>query len=464
MRAAYESEYSQFVVVYGRRRVGKTFLVRETFNYTFTFEHSGMANTPRGIQLQAWRQSLNEAGYECKQTPTNWMEAFGLLRELIKASNEKKKVVFVDELPWLDTRSSGFVPALEFFWNSWASARKDVLLIVCGSATSWIINEVFRNHGGLHNRVTQQIYLAPFTLNECEQLAQSQHLRMTRYDILEAYMVMGGVPYYWSLLKKEKSLAGNIDELFFAPHGHLRHEFNELYNSLFKNADRYISIVRALGQRQSGMTRDELIDATGLQSNGNLTRMLEELEQCAFIRRYNIFNHPGRKRDAVFQLIDNYTLFYLKFIQHNKQNDEHYWTNTYRTSQRYAWAGLAFERVCFQHIRQVKQALGISNVVTNEMSYRLSGDGETAGGLQIDMLIDRADNVINLCEMKFASQAFTIDKSYNEALRNKISRFQQVTRTRKAIHLTMVTTCGVTHNAYWNQVQSEVTADQLFAP
>lgn len=460
IKQAYASKYSEFVAVYGRRRVGKTFLIRETFDYKFTFSHSGMANGNKHDQLAAWRQSLEEYGMHLTQTPRDWMEAFGCLRTLIKDSCEKRKVIFIDEMPWMDTPGAKFVNALEFFWNSWASARKDVILIVCGSATSWIISKIFNNHGGLHNRVTHRICLQPFSLHECERYVESRNVKFTRYDILEAYMVMGGIPYYWSLIDKGKSLAGNIDELFFAQDGKLRYEFDALYRSLFRQPDSYIKVVTTLGNHKSGLTRNEIIAEAALHDNGNTTRVLDDLEHCGFIRWYN--NFGKKKNDVVYQLIDNFTLFYFKFMQNNKANDEHFWSSAYNSSSRLAWTGLAFERVCFQHLPQIKQALGISGIVTNTFAFRQKGDETDSVGIQIDMVIDRADHVINLCEMKFSQDTYTIDKDYDQQLRHKLTRFAEATKTRKAIHLTMVTTYGVTHNAYWNLIQKEVTADDLF--
>jgi len=456
---AFESSESEFVAVYGRRRVGKTFLVKNTFEGKFTFQHSGAANGDKQVQLAAWCQSLEEYGMTVDSAPSNWMDAFQLLRQLIKESSQEKKVVFIDEMPWMDTPGSKFTTALEFFWNSFASMRKDVLLIVCGSAASWIINKLFRNYGGLYNRVRYQIYLRPFTLHECEEYAKSMDLQFTRYDILEAYMILGGIPYYWSLLQKGQSLAGNIDRLFFKKNGKLSNEFNILYDSLFRRPEIYVKIVTVLGEHKSGLTRNEIISKAGLQDNGGTSRALEDLEHSDFISRYH--NFSTKKNDAIFRLSDNLSLFYFKFIKENVNNDEHFWSSVYNTSTRLAWTGLAFERVCFQHIKQIKEALGIRGVVTNVLSCRTKGkDGGRE--VQIDMLIDRADNVVNLCEMKFSAGPFSISKDYDMELRRKITRFYDTTGTKKAVHLTLITPYGVEHNMYWNIVQSEVVADDLF--
>ena len=461
LQQAFESDYSEFVVVYGRRRVGKTFLIRETFGYGFTFQHSGLANASMSDQLEAWAMSLRDQGLEKAKTPKSWLEAFSQLKDLIRQSKEKKKVVFIDEMPWMDTHRSKFVMALENFWNGFASARKDILLVVCGSATSWIINKIFKNHGGLHNRVTYRIHLQPFTLNECQQYAAELHLDLSRYQLLVGYMVMGGVPFYWSQLQRGLSLDQNIDELFFNKEGILRYEFKELYASLFRHPEAYMRVIAALGQRRCGLTREEILEADReIDDNGKLTTMLEELEQCGFVRRYNAI---GKKtKGAVFQLVDNFTLFHFQFIQNNVEDDEHFWTHNLNTPMHNTWCGLAFERLCFNHIRQIKETLGIGGIASNVYAWRGEADEKGGRGAQIDMVIDRADNVINLCEMKFSKREFRIEKSYADELRNKEAVFAESTHSRKALHLTMVTTYGVEHNAYWGDVQKEITADDLF--
>lgn len=457
---AYHADDSKFVALYGRRRVGKTFLVKETFKDRFTFVHSGLANASLQEQLYGWRSSLENAGYAVSSSPRHWLEAFDMLKDLIRHSKAKKKVIFIDEMPWMDTPRSKFVTALEFFWNGWASMREDVLLIVCGSATSWIINKIFRNHGGLHNRVNYQILLEPFTLHECEEYSQAAHLSFSRYELLEAYMIMGGIPYYWSMLEKGKSLAQNIDSLFFSPHGMLHYEFRELYDSLFRNPDAYIDVVNILGQKLGGMRREEIVQSLGITDSGNLTRVLEDLEHCGFIVRTNTYG--SKKYNAIYRLMDNFSLFYLKFMQENKNDDPAFWSHSYTSPLHYSWCGLAFERVCFQHVPQIKQALGISGVVTNTYSWQVKDDEVYGPGVQIDMLIERADNTINVCEMKFSQNEFVIDKDYDAVLRHKLARFGRIIPQRKALHLTMVTTYGVLHNAYWNRVQSEVVAEDLF--
>ena len=457
---AYESEYSEFVAVTGRRRIGKTFLIRETFGYKFAFQHSGLANQKTHEQLKEFRLSLIKSGLKKCRVPTDWFDAFFLLSELLDKKRGKKKVVFIDELPWMDAPRSNFVSALEHFWNGYASARKDILLIICGSSTSWIINNVFRNHGGLHNRVTYRIHLHPFTLNECEQYAKSRHLRMNRFELLECYMVMGGVPFYWSLLEQGRSVAQNIDNLFFSAKGRLHFEYRELYDSLFKNPEPYLNVVSTLGAKRMGMTREELIKEGNIINNGQLTRVLEDLEHCGFIRKYN---YQGIKRsNAIFQLIDNYTLFYYKFLHESEGTDEAFWSKNANTPIRNTWEGLAFERVCFEHVRQIKQALGIAGVSTYLYSWRVENDPIYGAGAQIDMVIDRSDQVTNLCEMKFSTKEYAIEKDDDDDLRHKLGRFIQTQKTHKSVHQTLITPFGVKKNMYQFSVQTVITAEDLF--
>ena len=460
LHSAAQSENSEFVAVYGRRRVGKTYLIRETFGYKFTFQHTGLAKGNTKEQLFSFAISLRDAGYDDCPIPKSWLEAFSLLSTYLKNSTDEKKIVFLDELPWMDTPRSNFISAFEHFWNGWASARKDIVLIICGSATSWIINKVINDHGGLHNRVTKQIALQPFTLKECEMFAQSKGLEMSRYQLAECYMVFGGIPYYWSLLEKGLSLAQNIDKIIFAKNGKLSNEFNQLYASLFKSPEQYIDIVTALGKKKVGMTREEIIAATDKYSNGALSKVLDELEYCGFIRKYNGFDKKSKQ--AIYQLIDNYTLFYFKFIQQNENNDEHFWSASIDSAMHRAWSGLAFERLCMAHTQQIKAALGIAGVLSNVYSWRKEAD-ETSDGAQIDLLIDRKDQVINLCEMKYSLSEYIIDAEYEQKLRNKKSVFIDTTNTRKAVHLTMVTTFGIKVNAHSGIVQNEITLEDLFS-
>ena len=456
-----EKEESQFCAVYGRRRVGKTYLIRETFNYHFCFQHTGVAKGTLRQQLTAFRNSLTAAGMKCA-IPNSWIDAFELLKEHINNSPAGKKVLFIDELPWMDTPKGNLIGALENFWNGWATARKekDIILIVCGSATSWISKKLLKDKGGLRGRLTNRIKLAPFTLRECELFAKNANLALERKDVLELYMILGGIPYYWSFLRRGLSVAQNIDQLFFTETAQLRDEFDALYSVLFKRPENYLKIIECLSDgKQSGMTRDELLTKSKLSDGGTFSTVLKELEECGFIRKFT--SADTAEINAIYQLIDNYTLFHYLCIKKNAFSDEHYWSNTITSTMHNTWKGLAFERVCLQHIRQIKATLGISGVQTNVCSWFTRGTSEIHGA-QIDLVIQRADGCTDICEMKHSANAFTIDKDYSDKLQNKIYAYKELSKDKNTVHLVMVTTNGVVHNSYYNLIQNEVTMNDLF--
>ena len=359
----YEDE-PQFIAVFGRRRVGKTYLVRETFGHSFTFQHTGLSNNDiesrhrKKTQLDKFGESLKEAGYRGNINLASWNEAFNALKEVIKHSDQKKKLIFIDELSWMDTKDSGLLSALENFWNGWVTARpeKDVVLIICASATYWMIDNIVNSRGGLHNRLTGQIYLKPFTLHECEEYLLSRKILFNRHQILQCYMILGGIPYYWSLLKKGQSLSQNVDHLFFGEGAVLSNEFENIYSALFNKPEQYLRIVEALSRVNRGITRDEISKITGISSSGDLTKKLTELEYCGFIRKYVHFGY--KSNGMLYQLVDNYTLFYYQFMKNNVYNED-YWKELSNTPTVRSWSGVAFERVCLEHIPQIKTALGI---------------------------------------------------------------------------------------------------------
>ncbi|MBQ9059104.1 MAG: ATP-binding protein [Atopobiaceae bacterium] len=461
LQTSYQSRESQFIAVYGRRRIGKTVLIREAFKDRFTFQHAGLAQGKLREQLFAFSSSLEEAGLVFTDAPKTWLEAFNLLKRLIQESTNKRKVLFIDELSWMDTPRSGLLTALEWFWNSWASARTDIVLVVCASATSWMLNKVIHNKGGLYNRLTRQIELKPFTLGECEQLVRAKGIEMSRHQITECYMAMGGVPYYWNFLQKGWGVPQALDAIFFSQNGPLAHEFDYLFSSLFRHPKDYLAIVRALGSKKAGMTREEISHATKLENSGNLTQKLSELEASGFIRKYHAF---GKKtKGSLFQLVDNYTLFYFKFLENN--TDEQRWSHSSNSAAVNAWRGIAFERVCLEHISQIKRALGISGVHTELSSWQCAPQlDEGIHGSQIDLLIARKDNVINLCEMKFASGEYILSRTDEQAIRNKMADFLRLTHSKDALHTTLVTTYGLKTNAHSGVIQSVVTMNDLFTP
>ena len=452
-----DSDESEFIAIYGRRRVGKTFLVRKLLGDQLAFYVTGMDNVTMQDQLLNFTLELRKFSGKDIPVPENWLYAFEALSQYLESLPDEKKIIFMDELPWMDTPKSNFISALEHFWNSWASARPDIKLIVCGSATSWMIDKLINNRGGLHNRLTHRMPIEPFTLQECKQYFDAKGFHYSNREIAECYMVMGGVPFYLKQMQKGLSVAQNIDHLFFEIGCALDGEFDNLYRALFKYSENYIRIVEALSSKGKGLTRQEIIQQTKLANNGGLTTMLKELESCGFIRQYEPF--AKQKKDTLFQLTDFFTLFYFRFIQKNRYRDEHFWTSSLGSGIHRAWSGYAFEMLCLSHIAQIKKALGISGVQCLTSSWRSTTSEE---GAQIDLVIDRKDQTVNLCEMKYAQKEFVIDKKYDEVLRHKITAFQEETQTHKSLQLTFVTTYGVKSNAYSGHIQKEVLLEDLF--
>lgn len=455
----FKSGRSEFIAVTGRRRVGKTFLIRELFAGSLSFYFSGVIGDKvnNAYQLRRFDEEIARRGGSTGCASRCWSDAFDKLREMLHSPCEKRQVIFIDELPWLDAPKSDFLPALDYFWNTFASARNDIMLIICGSAASWIVKNIFQNKGGLHNRVTGRIFLAPFTLRECEELFRENGIVMSRQQIAEIYMVLGGIPYYLNMLEKSLGPTQNVDRLLFADNAPLKNEFNEVYSSLYRASDRHIAIVNALSKKSAGMTRDEIISASGIPGGGNLTKTLDELEQCGFIDKYTDFTR--KKKSACFRLIDPFTLFWLRFVKENNTKDEFYWTNLIDDGGRRAWSGYAFEQLCLMHISQIKRKLGISGISTEVFAWRSK---EFDPGVQIDLLIARKDGVINLCEMKYTLHPYTVSMEYEKELQRKRMAFLGETDSRCALHTTMVTTFGLTDKGYRASVQSEVTLDDMF--
>lgn len=459
LQEALNKEESQFIAVYGRRRVGKTYLIRESYGYQFYFQFTGAARANLRQQLARFAIALQEQGLkDAPPTINSWLEAFTLLKRLICQKDGGKKVIFLDELPWLDTPKSGFLPELEVFWNGWASARKDIVLVVCGSATSWMVKKIIKNKGGLHNRLTQRIALKPFTLKLCQEMTIRNGIELSQRQILEGYMIFGGIPYYWSLLKKGASLAQEVDRLIFSEDGDLYDEFEMLYASLFKKPEPYIKVITLLSDKNYGMTRQEIISAGGFDDNGAFSDLLADLEWCGFIRSYNTMGK--QVKDAVYQLIDNYTVFYYSFVKGNRRSTN-YWQTMQGKTKYNIWCGLAFERVCLWHIAQIKAALGISGVTTTENAWR-NYTKNGIPGAQIDLLINRNDSVTDICEIKYSSEEYSITSEYMDDLRRKKSVYQSITQTQNTVHLVMITTFGLAKNAHYGEIQNEITAIDLF--
>ncbi len=461
LRKAQQSNRAEMIAVIGRRRVGKTFLVRSFFDNRFDFEITGIQNAPQKEQLMNFNSQLNKVtATPSKRSPKNWLEAFNrLIQHLETIETDRKKVIFLDELPWLATNKSGFLRALGYFWNSWAD-RQNIIVVICGSAASWMIQKVVNHKGGLHNRITKRIFLKPFNLPETELFLKSRGIVLDRYQILQLYMVMGGIPHYLSEIEVGLSATQNIDEICFTDNRLLYDEFSRLYPALFENSDNHILIIRALAQKNNGLTRQEIIKQTKLSDGGGLSKVLEELVASGFISKYYPFN--AKKRKLIYRLTDEYSLFYLYFIENKMHEEEHIWQKLSQTQSWKSWSGYAFKSICLKHIPQIKKQIGISGIYSESSTFYKKAT-KTEAGAQIDLVIDRNDHVINLFEMKFYSGEYVISKEYAQKLRKKMSVFRETTKTKKQLFYMMITSFGLKKNQHSiGLIVKDLTLDHLF--
>ena len=467
LKDLYESGRAEFVAVYGRRRVGKTYLIDETLGGHLSFRHAGLSpiddegrRSMLKDQLRHFYNSLLSQGMKKSKCPTSWLEAFFMLEMHLQSIDDgKRQVVFLDELPWMDTPRSGFVTALEGFWNGWACHRHNFMLVVCGSATSWILDNLINNHGGLYGRVTYEVKLTPFTLKECEEFFQSRNIKLSRYDIVQNYMILGGIPYYLSYFQRGMSLAQNIDRLFFATSAKLRDEYDRLFSAVFSNPNDMKKIVGLLSTRHAGFTRQEILQKTGIDDSGSATKMLKALEASDFILKYVPFGTG--KRNESYKLSDPFCLFYLYWVEgHNKMNPD-FWMLSQQSQSVISWRGISFEEVCLVHIQQIKAALGIAGVSSTQSAWALRGDDEKEG-VQIDLLISRKDNVVNMCEMKFCGDEYKVSKAYERKLAHRQIVLSEMVNRRTVIHPVLVTTYGLSYNEYSGSFVHTVVMDDLF--
>ena len=463
MTEALHSADAELIAVYGRRRVGKTFLIREFYKNEIAFSFTGQYEADLDIQLTNFSIKLDEfqRSPSASIPPKNWNEAFVRLKSyLIPLLKKKKVVVFIDEFPWIDTSKSGFLSAFDYFWNDWASTMSKLKVVICGSAASWMIRKVIQNKGGLHNRVTRKIRLLPFTLSETELFLKNKHIQLDRYQIIQLYMALGGIPYYLKEVKKGQSVAQTINELCFTKAGLLQDEFNQLFRSLFQNYQMHEAIIRLLAQKNTGFTRKEIIEKTNISSGGTVSLVLEELSDAGFISAY--IPYGKNHKNLIYKLSDEYSLFYLKFIDKNKYKGDDIWNQLCQLPTYKIWCGFSFESICQKHISNIKKHLGISGIYTETSVWRLKGNAQDAG-TQIDLLIDRKDNCINVCEMKFTDNEYVIDKTYAQAIQHKINIFKEATRTKKTLFFTLISPYTCKDNEYKTRwIDKELGMNALF--
>ncbi|MEO5684927.1 MAG: ATP-binding protein [Chitinophagaceae bacterium] len=459
-----KSKTADLLAVYGRRRVGKTYMIQTCLRGNIVFHLTGMYQSGLKNQLQQFSIALQLATGStlALKPPANWIEAFQALQAYLTTLLQKKKlVVFLDEFPWLEGRKSGFLSAFEHFWNNWASRQPQVLMVICGSSASWMLKNIINNKGGLHNRITAKMPLAPFTLAETEAYLRSIGCKLDRYQVLQIYMAFGGIPHYLKTVGKDKSAAQVIERTCFSKQGLLTGEFDNLYSSLFELADNHVKVVRALGANGKGLTRQELITSCGISSGGRATVVLDELEKSGFIQQTIPYGKVSK--DAIYRLIDEFSIFYLKFMDKRRPGGKDVWAKISEEPSYAIWCGIAFEAVCLKHIEQIMDGLKIRKGAEIAAWRFVPSKGSKEKGAQIDLIIDRKDLVINICEMKFYNKKFTIDKNYAAILQQKAAVFAEKLKPRKTLFITMITTYGIVDNEYADKlVQQQLDMNALF--
>ncbi|MDN3656167.1 ATP-binding protein [Ferruginibacter paludis] len=454
---------AELLAIYGRRRVGKTFLIKNFYGPQMIFSCTGLLNGTTKAQLFNFSRQL-ESWFPDKKiafAPATWQEAFLQLKDcIVSVKHNNKKVIFFDELPWLESHKSNFLSFFGYFWNNFAVSRPDIIVVICGSAASWIIDKVVNNKGGLHNRITQRIRLLPFTLKETQAYLQHRNIHLEHYQLLQLYMVMGGIPAYLNGIQRGKSAAQNIETICFSKDGVLTNEFDNLYAALFNSAEKHVQVIQALAKKHKGLTRSELLLAARLVTGGRITTVLTELTESGFIEKTYPF--AKKEKESLYRLSDEFSLFYFKFMYKQPAVEKGQWLARQSTPSYVSWCGYAFESICLKHVQQIKMAMQIGGLQTKGVSWLKTGTGSVSGA-QIDLLIDRADHMINICEIKFSAHPYTITKKYAAELRNKIMSFRQETKTTRQLVLTFITTYGLADNIYKEQlVEQEVTMEALF--
>ena len=462
LKEALISNKPEMIALVGRRRVGKTYLVSQVYYEHLDFEITGLQYGNKQEQLENFtlRMGKHFPNYSLNTFPKSWLQAFNHLTIALESLEKKEKmVVFLDELPWLATRKSGFLTGLSYFWNSWA-VKQNIVFVICGSAASWMIKKIINDRGGLHNRVTRLLYLYPFTLAETEAYCHAKNIKLSRYQILQLYMVMGGIPMYLDQIKSGFSAIQNIQKICFSPTGYLRNEFERLFASLFSDYQKHVTIIRALATKRKGLTRTEIIKITKLTNSGKLTDILYELETSGFITIYG--GYDKKAKDSLYRLTDAYSLFYLTFLEPLGKNNHLDFTTLSDLPLWKTWSGYTFENICLIHINQIRKALSIAGMTSSIASF-IARPKDGLPGTQIDLLIDRSDQSINICEIKFSTEDYVITKKDVNNLQTKKQVFRYHTKTKKHLFTTIITTMGVVDNSHkMDAVDQVVVLNDLF--
>ena len=452
---------STFLAITGRRRVGKTYILDTFFKDQLCFRMTGIQDATMEEQLTNFSNALFHQSKAVQLVPQDWQEAFFLLRGYLETLDKQgKKVIFIDELPWMVTAKSNMLQHLAHFWNDYLSKQPQFILVICGSASSWLTRYIINDKGGLHNRVTDHIHLVPFTLKETKEFLAYKGIHLSHQEITKIYMTFGGIPYYLDQIRKGENSTTAIERLCFSSEGMLKREYDNLYKALFRYPQNHEAIVEALSKKSSGLSRQQIIKHSKVAAGGAYDRAMGDLVMSGFVTEFIPFGK--RIRGAMYRLNDEFSIFYHRFMKGNKKYSEGMWLQLANSQAYKIWTGYAFENICIKHSNQIKKALGISGVYTEVSSFRVEGTQDERG-FQIDMVLDRQDGVIHLFEIKYYGSLFTIDKRYAQDLNERKQRFIEITGTKKQVFTSFITNRGVKANAYASEVvDAQLMLDDFF--
>lgn len=462
-----ESERAEFYAVYGRRRIGKTHLVKAFFDKKKChFMHcTGIQKGGIKDQLGAFYDAISDCFFDgvTLQKEQTWNKAFEFLKGLIdnKVSSRQKIVIFLDELPWLVTPRSKCLQMLEYYWNRYWSFDPRIKLIICGSSASWILKKIINDRGGLHNRVTRQILLRPFNLVETQKYLASLGVKLNMWHTTQVYMATGGVPYYlMTLHQKGLSSSQIIEQLAFSNDAPLQNEFDKLIASLFDDAAAYSELLKILSKHRYGLSQAEILNkSTHFSKGGRVTEKLKALADAGFIIKLKSYQNSAK--GVYYRVIDEYTLFYFYWIAplantvQSSSFGEGYWQEIQKSAAWQSWSGYAFEAIVYKHLTQVRNALLIPPSAIAD-SWRYQSKLADESGAQIDILFDRPDDVITLGEIKMTAKPFVIDKQVAANLVQKKDVFTRRIKTQKQIYIAMISASGVAQNHYFDELISGV--------
>lgn len=465
LEKAYRSGQFEFIALYGRRRVGKTYLVSQVFEDRISFRHAASPNDEerqdeKGLlkmQLEVFYGSLLAQGLKESKKPNSWVEAFLLLIRLFEGKDPAERwVIFLDEFPWMDTKRSNFIEAFSWFLNFWAANQKNLMIIAAGSSTSWMLNNLIHSTGGLYNRVTNPIRLSPFRLQETEQFFREKGFDLSRYSIARIQMAFGGIPYYLNFLDRGEGLSRFVDRMLFEKGAKLGLEYDTLFRSSFEKGDLARKIAEYLGKRSSGYTRKEIVEGLKISDGKAVKDALDALQEGDFVLEYVPYKEAQNKKR--YRLIDPFCIFYLHFVAGKRSLDPSFFADSVEPN---SWIGAAFENLCAAHLEQIKRALVISKLSSIEFSLVFPKE-EDKKGAQVDLVLVRKDRIVNLCEMKFYGKPYVQTEKEHHSLTNRVARLKETLPATYSIAPVLITVFEPSSGGYPDDYVQVLTLDDLF--